>query len=402
MDKRILRRIGFIGKTEGESMIPLIYPKDGVYIKPGTASKLKVNDIITFEQQNKLITHRIIYKKSGYVITKGDNNPQSDGRIYPNAVIGKVYKIKRNGQVFSPESLYLIQSTLYFQEVIKIKRAFEKAKIDFVFLKGLPLYLYFEKSRPRRLYADCDVLIDKKDFHKAERILYAFRYIRETKKTKEIENNYIKTINGLIVIFDIHLEAAFLMTQFSNLGALYQQKLIDKLTIELLKTKRKVRIQGANFYFLSKNFQVVYLFLHFFHHNFRGASRLDFLDKIVRKSRLSTKNWQDIAFIINDYQLANFVYPAFMLLRKYYQTSIPKFFLASIKPGFTNLINLIDFKNLSVFDDESRIRAGVNRFKLIFMLSPQPFWKRLMIFFNPQVVYFGSKVLRSKIISSRR
>src|SRR3972149_9460016 len=126
------------------------------------------------------------------------------------------------------------------------------------------------------------------------------------------------------------------------------------------------------------------------------------LDKIVRKSRLSTKNWQDIAFIINDYQLANFVYPAFMLLRKYYQTSIPKFFLASIKPGFTNLINLIDFKNLSVFDDESRIRAGVNRFKLIFMLSPQPFWKRLMIFFNPQVVYFGSKVLRSKIISSRR
>ena len=296
----------------------------------------------------------------------------------------------------------MIQSTLYFQEVIKIKRAFEKAKIDFVFLKGLPLYLYFEKSHPRRLYADCDVLIDKKDFHKAERILYAFRYIRETKKTKEIENNYIKTINGLIVIFDIHLEAAFLMTQFSNLGALYQQKLIDKLTIELLKTKRKVRIQGANFYFLSKNFQVVYLFLHFFHHNFRGASRLDFLDKIVRKSRLSTKNWQDIAFIINDYQLANFVYPAFMLLRKYYQTSIPKFFLASIKPGFTNLINLIDFKNLSVFDDESRIRAGVNRFKLIFMLSPQPFWKRLMIFFNPQVVYFGSKVLRSKIISSRR
>jgi len=66
---------------------------------------------------------------------------ESDGKIHPQQIIRKVYQVKRDGRIFDPESLYLLQSTLYFQEIVKIKKAFEREGIGFVFLKGLPLHI---------------------------------------------------------------------------------------------------------------------------------------------------------------------------------------------------------------------------------------------------------------------
>jgi signal peptidase I len=149
-------------KSTGQSMLPILYENDIVYFKKISFSKIKVNDLIVFKMKSKLITHRVVYKTNKYLITKGDNNPASDGKIYPRKILGKVYKIKRNGQTFNPETFYLLQSTNYFQEIVKIKNEFDKKNINYVFLKGLPLHLYFEGSHPQRLYADCDVLVIKK------------------------------------------------------------------------------------------------------------------------------------------------------------------------------------------------------------------------------------------------
>jgi hypothetical protein len=73
---------------------------------------------------------------------------------------------------------------IWNQEIIKIKRAFEEENIDFVFLKGLPLHLYYEKTHPKRIYADCDVLINKKDFLEAEKIIIKFGYKKNVAEKK--------------------------------------------------------------------------------------------------------------------------------------------------------------------------------------------------------------------------
>jgi signal peptidase I len=388
-------------------MLPILRPNDIVYFKKTPFLKIKVNDLIIFKKKNQLITHRVIYKTKKYLITKGDNNPNCDGKIYPKQILGKVYQIKRNGQIFKPETFYLIQSTHYFSEIIKIKKEFDKENINYVFLKGLPLHLYFEGTHPKRLYADCDVLIDKKDFQKAEKILFSFGYqkantslssFQKKLQDKKAENAYFKIINGFTVVFDLHLEVVFMMTQLGKLEALYPQKLIDNLNEEFLKTKRKIKINNEPFLILDTCYLILYLALHLFHHNFSGAFRYDFLDKVIKKSKISIKSWQEIALIIKKYQLNNFVFPVFFLLKKYYKTSVPPLFIRSIQP--INPLNrkLINkLTKINIFNDEPRIRAGIKRFLYLFIFSPSPFWKKILIIFNPQVIFAVLWVVWKKI-----
>ncbi|MGB9883681.1 MAG: signal peptidase I, partial [Microgenomates group bacterium] len=378
-------------KSTGTSMLPILYPDDIIYFKKIPFSKIKVNDIVVFKKNSQLITHRVIYKNKKHVITKGDNNPKSDGKIFPKQIIGKVYQIKRNDQIIKPETLYLIQSTHYFEEIVKIKKEFDRQKINYVFLKGLPLHLYFEGAHPSRLYADCDVLIDKTDFAKAEKILFKYGYqkadtalsfLQKKLKNKESENTYWKNINGFGVVFDIHLEVVFMMTQLGDLNPLYSQKLIDQMTKEFLQTRQKIKILGEQFWILNFDFLIVYLALHLFHHNFTGAFRYQFLDTVVRKYQIlkikNQKYLSNIKNIINKYQINNFVYPAFYLLKKYYQTPLPPLFLKFIKPlhfyTFT-LLHLYTFTRLykiNIFNDEPRVNAGIKRFLNLFFLSPNP------------------------------
>jgi hypothetical protein len=378
-------------------MQPILWQNDIVYFKKTAFSKIKVNDMIVFYQKKQIICHRVIYKTDKYLVTKGDNTLLPDGKVYPGRILGKVYQIKRNGRFFDPQTLYLIQSTHYFNEIIKIKNEFDRQKINYLFLKGLPLHLYFEGEHPKRLYADCDVLVDQKDFNRAEKILYRFGYqkgdtslssLQKKLKDKEVENAYWKTINNFSVVFDLHTEVVFMMTQLGKLDQLYQQRLINQLTEEFLATKKKIKINDEQFLILHFEFLILYLALHLFHHNFQGSFRFQFFDIVVRKSKLNARNWHKIGETIAKYQLNNFVYPVFYLAKKYYQTPIPNFFLKQIQPvnrltrKLTNKLSLTD-----ILTEEPRLKAGVNRFKNLFFLSPNPLWKKIFVFFNPQVVY---------------
>jgi signal peptidase I len=406
--KKLLRLKTLPLKSTGQSMLPILIPNDIVYFKKTPFLKIKVNDLIIFKKKNQLITHRVIYKTKKYLITKGDNNPNCDGKIYPKQILGKVYQIKRNGQIFKPETFYLIQSTHYFSEIIKIKKEFDKENINYVFLKGLPLHLYFEGKHPQRLYADCDVLVDKKDFQKAEEILLKNHYqkaelhwSKTAKKLqkKELEATFYKKNNQFVVVFDIHLQLVDLsIVHLGHFNELYPQKLIDNLTEEFLKTKRKIKINNEHFLILDTCYLILYLALHLFHHNFSGAFRYDFLDRIIKKSKISIKSWQKIVLIIKKYQLNNFVFPVFFLLKKYYKTSVPPLFIRSIQP--VNPLNrkLINkLTKINIFNDEPRIRAGIKRFLYLFIFSPSPFWKKILIIFNPQVIFAVLWVVWKKI-----
>ena len=395
--KQLRKRKTFSLQADGESMVPLLHPRDLVNYQKISFSKIKTNDLILVFKKNQAFTHRVIYKTDIYLITKGDNNLESDGRILPQQIIGKVTSVKRQSKIFDPEMIYLIQSSLYFKEIVKIIEAFEKNKVNYVFLKGLPIHLYFEKTHPRRLYLDADVLIDKSHYEIATEILKKFGYkladsslspTQKKLKDKTVEISFYKLINGFPVVFDIHLEVAFMMTQIGNLDALYPQKLIDQLTEEFLKEKKKVIINGFGFHILSPVNLIIYLALHFFHHNFTGAFRLELLDKVIRKCHPAKGG---ISKLINEYHLQNFISPVFRLLKKYYNTPLPVPFLKTMEQ-FNNL-TMKQYLKINIFSTS----AGVRRFFLLFSLSPFPIFKKILVFFNPQVIYLIVFILNSKL-----
>lgn len=378
-------------------MEPLLYNDDIIYFKRINAKQIKINDIVLINKQ-QLFIHRVIYKNNQYLVTKGDNNHLSDGKIKPNQVLGQVVKIKRGKNVYKPADIYLIQSGLYLKAVVEIKKLFEKNKIEYVFLKGLPLHLFFEGTHPKRLYFDCDILISRQCFPLAEKIILSQGYKvvdfplskqRISMRSKSPERSYQKIIEGFPINLDIHLEAVFMMTQLGNLEALYPQTLIDLFTYELLKTKREVNINKETFSILHVHYLIIYLSLHFFHHNFQGVFRLEFINKIVRRSKLRLDDWEDINKIIARFNLNNFIAPVFFLLKEYYQTSIPNF--------INHYHGKQIYKNDNIFDSEQRIVAGVNRFRNLFLLSPYPLWKKVFIFTNHEVIYYIFFVLKKKL-----
>jgi len=70
------------------SMSNTLNIKDIVIVK--LTKDVDVNEIITYEKDNKLITHRVIEINNEKIITKGDANNSIDSPIKNENVIGKV------------------------------------------------------------------------------------------------------------------------------------------------------------------------------------------------------------------------------------------------------------------------------------------------------------------------
>lgn len=73
------------------SMEPKLYPGDIVLVINKNKSDFKVDDVITFEHDNDIVTHRIIDIQDDTYITKGDNNDAPDPfTVKYEDIIGKV------------------------------------------------------------------------------------------------------------------------------------------------------------------------------------------------------------------------------------------------------------------------------------------------------------------------
>lgn len=88
-----------------ESMEPTFYKDDLVVVRKCSEKELKKGDIITFKQDDRIISHRIdgVTKEKGEVrfITKGDNNEVRDQELVEvQEIYGKVlFSIKGIGKV---------------------------------------------------------------------------------------------------------------------------------------------------------------------------------------------------------------------------------------------------------------------------------------------------------------
>lgn len=75
------------------------------------------NDIITYQQQDILVTHRLLQKEGNTIIAKGDANNAQDEPIQQEDVIGKVVYIIKNVEIWkdvftTPEVYILVIITL--------------------------------------------------------------------------------------------------------------------------------------------------------------------------------------------------------------------------------------------------------------------------------------------------
>lgn len=95
----------YIFNIVSESMEPTFYKDDLAVVKSGNLEELKIGDIITFQQGDRVISHRIaeITKENGKetFITKGDNNEVEDTEpINIQNIYGKViWVIPKIGKV---------------------------------------------------------------------------------------------------------------------------------------------------------------------------------------------------------------------------------------------------------------------------------------------------------------
>lgn len=379
-------------KAKGISMTPLIFDGSDVVVKKKNFSSIKVDDIVAFHSHGNIIVHRVVYKASSYIIPKGDNSPVSDGKIKPEQILGKVISVHYKNIRYDINDYYLMQSSIYTREIKDVMQELDSKKIEYAFLKGLPLYLDLQGEHPRRIYADCDVLVNKKHINRAKKILVKkkYRYISQslTKmhqkvKKNEVEHNFVKNEGIISIVFDVHEEPNFLIPQLGSLDQLYPQKKIEKLTNEFLKKKREVEMLGSKAYLLSPEHSLVMLLLHLFHHSSKGYNRYELISQLTRRKI----NIREVINLIEEYQLGNFVYVPLFFLNKYYKNDV----ISAIFMQVSVPKEVVDFakklsKEVIIWDDEKRIEAGIKRFRTVFFLSPMPMYSKLLVFFQPNVL----------------
>jgi signal peptidase len=102
-------------KVKTGSMSGTIEVGDIIVVK--ITKDVEKNDIITYEKENILVTHRIIEKQEETIITKGDANNTEDDPITNDNVIGKVVYTFENVEIWkqvfkTPEVYILVTITL--------------------------------------------------------------------------------------------------------------------------------------------------------------------------------------------------------------------------------------------------------------------------------------------------
>lgn len=77
-------------KANGSSMKPTINDGDAIIVIPTSEKDIKIGDVISYNRGGWIITHRVIDKENGKIITKGDNLSNKDPYLVdPSEVIGK-------------------------------------------------------------------------------------------------------------------------------------------------------------------------------------------------------------------------------------------------------------------------------------------------------------------------
>lgn len=116
--ENIIKFFGYSGLIViSGSMEPEININDLIIIKEQEV--YNEQDIVTYEENDSLITHRIIEISDNIIITKGDNNNVEDKQIESSQIHGKViYKVNNFGRIIetinSPIGITIFLAIIFF------------------------------------------------------------------------------------------------------------------------------------------------------------------------------------------------------------------------------------------------------------------------------------------------
>jgi signal peptidase I len=385
-------------KTFGFSMLPLLKDGDIVFYSKTSLSRLKVNDIIVVKSNNFFITHRVVHKAYWYVITKGDNNLQSDGRIYPQQIVGKVYKIKRRNQEYPLETLYMLQSGIYLKELISLNKQLDKKQVKYIFLKGLPLHLFYENKIPRRIYADCDILIEESQLEMVKTIVQKLgfssiqRYSKNSNRKYVVEEEFYKIVNNIPVILDIHIEPFSVIGKVGFTDGLYPNNLKKQLIQNFFTSRRIIQVNGEKFPILSWKNLILFLSIHFITHGCTGYHRLQIINSIFKKEIVTEKKYTEFIVYAKKWFFDSFIFLTFSFLVSYHKTFYKK------KLSLLNVNNVVKRRAIyllkkGLFCEEKRNKRGFEKLITLLILSKEPWYRKSMFFLNPAFWYLFSVVL---------
>ena len=86
----------------GGSMIPFIRREDIVSISPGPGCRL--GDVVLWQAGENLVLHRVVAKRKGRIITKGDSLSHLDAPVAPKQIRGRAILLERGGRVRRPNT----------------------------------------------------------------------------------------------------------------------------------------------------------------------------------------------------------------------------------------------------------------------------------------------------------
>jgi len=380
--------------VESSSMFPLILPKDKVVVIK--AKRLNRDDIVVFTKNSRLIAHRLIYvsPRKDYLVTRGDNNLSSDGKISQSQILGKIETLKRGGGKLSLSHVYLTQSSIYLKELKEIDLAFREQGVPYVILKGLPVHITINNSPPKRLYLDADILVKKGDFKKATQALLdlQFKKLKSTLLGKEAELSsqldFTKFTNPFPVTIDLHKSPAIGFTKTRILDYLAPDS--NLFSDYLFRNVRNVYVGSTKFPILKNETLLIFLLLHLFHHNFRGIERIRLISDLIAIGHL---NWKRVRKDTKKLNVDPYISCALIFVNKYYPGA-PKLPRSVLYSALTLFI--------SPFNSLPKHLERAERFILLILLSPESLWKKVSVVFEPKVYSYFFKTIKSFFLSSVR
>jgi len=82
--------LGFRFQAKGHSMLPIVQDGEILYVHPVDPCSIKIGEIVLFRDRDGFKAHRVLQKKQGLFITRGDSSVQADGAVQLDRIIGKV------------------------------------------------------------------------------------------------------------------------------------------------------------------------------------------------------------------------------------------------------------------------------------------------------------------------
>ncbi len=101
--RELLERTGAVALYRctacGISMAPFIRDGDVITLRPSRGTAPSLGSVVAFihPASGQLLVHRVVARRRGFCVTRGDNSLGSDGLISEKLILATVVTVERNG-----------------------------------------------------------------------------------------------------------------------------------------------------------------------------------------------------------------------------------------------------------------------------------------------------------------